>query len=88
MSRTPAERSADSLATEARKLRAISHPSREQRARLWEIENRKLPAAWRQLPPRQDSLDDQLRTLYTVANRLGCYDAADWIKARMLREEL
>lgn len=37
----------DSLSAEARKLRAIPSPSKEQRARLWEIENRKLPAAWR-----------------------------------------
>ena len=45
--RTPAERRADALAAEALKLRAIANPSREQRARLWDIEARKLPSAWR-----------------------------------------
>ena len=28
---------------------------------------------------RQDSLENQLRDLYALANRIGCYDAADWI---------
>jgi hypothetical protein len=37
----------DELAAEARKLRAVPKPSREQRARLYAIESRKLPAAWR-----------------------------------------
>jgi hypothetical protein len=32
-------------------------------------------------PQRQDSLDDQLRDVQAAANRMGCYDAADWIKA-------
>lgn len=45
--RTPAERRVDALAAELRKLRGIPNPSREQRARLWEIETRKLPSAWR-----------------------------------------
>lgn len=45
--RTRAERRADALAAEARKLRAVAAPSREQRARLHEIVNDKLPAAWR-----------------------------------------
>jgi hypothetical protein len=45
--RTPTERSADRLAAEARKLRSIARPSKEQRARLFEIETKKLPAAWR-----------------------------------------
>lgn len=45
--RTRAERSVDKLAAEARKLRAVVKPSKEQRARLYEIETRKLPAAWR-----------------------------------------
>ena len=44
--RTAAERRVDELAAEARKLRGIPSPSREQRARLWEIVNRKLPSAW------------------------------------------
>lgn len=47
MSRTPAERRVDSLAAELRKLRAIEHPSREQRARIHAIAVEKLPAAWR-----------------------------------------
>lgn len=28
---------------------------------------------------RQDSLQDQLRTVYDLANKAGCYDAADFI---------
>jgi hypothetical protein len=32
-----------------------------------------------QRPPRQDSLEDQLRDLHVLAARLGCYDAADWL---------
>lgn len=47
MMRTPAERSVDRLAEEARKLRAVARPSKEQRARLFDIEDKKLPAAWR-----------------------------------------
>jgi len=30
-------------------------------------------------PPRQDSLEDQLRDVHIIAARVGCYDAADWI---------
>lgn len=33
-----------------------------------------------QQPQRQDSLVEQLRTLHIVANRIGCYDAADFLK--------
>jgi hypothetical protein len=33
-----------------------------------------------QLPQRQDSLTDQLRDLIPVANRWGCYDAADFLR--------
>lgn len=33
-------------------------------------------------PQRQDSLHDQMRDVVREAERLGCYDAADWIKAR------
>jgi hypothetical protein len=29
--------------------------------------------------PRQDSLQDQLKDLWAIANRLGMYDAADFI---------
>ncbi len=33
-----------------------------------------------QLPQRQDATDDQLRDLIPAANRLGCYDAADFLQ--------
>lgn len=36
-----------------------------------------------QQPQRQDSTEDQLRSLIAVANRLGCYDAADAIAQRL-----
>lgn len=41
--------------------------------------------AIKQQPQRQDSLVAQLETVVVAANRLGCYDAADWIRkqARM-----
>jgi hypothetical protein len=29
---------------------------------------------------RQDSLYDQLKTVYDLANKAGCYEAADYIK--------
>ena len=45
--RTKAERRVDALAAEARKLRQIPSPSVQQRNRLWEIQTRKLPSAWR-----------------------------------------
>lgn len=35
---------------------------------------------------RQDSLDDQLRDVRRMATQMGCYDAADWIRARTLYE--
>lgn len=35
------------------------------------------------LPQRQDALDDQLISLIEMANRAGCYDAADWLKKQM-----
>ncbi len=34
------------------------------------------------LPQRQDALEDQLRDLTEVANRLGMYDAADFLATR------
>jgi hypothetical protein len=46
-----------------------------------------LLAHWEQQPQRQDALDDQLRDVRTIANRMGCYDAADWIRARTLYED-
>ena len=38
---------------------------------------RKVPT----LPQRQDSLSEQLEDLFYIANKLGMYDAADWILA-------
>ena len=35
-----------------------------------------------ELPQRQDSLNDQLEDLIAVANRLGMYDASDFLRAR------
>jgi hypothetical protein len=37
------------------------------------------------LPQRQDSLLDQLRDLQAVANRLGMYDAADFLSTTLRR---
>lgn len=31
-------------------------------------------------PQRQDALDDQIDTLIIAAERLGCYDAQDWLR--------
>lgn len=45
--RTRAERRMDELAAEKRRLLAVSNPSARQRARLFEIDTEKLPAAWR-----------------------------------------
>lgn len=39
-----------------------------------------------QLPQRQDSLTEQLRDLRLVANKLGMYDAADYIKETTLQD--
>jgi hypothetical protein len=33
-----------------------------------------------QLPQRQDSLTSQLKDLIPLANKMGCYDAADYLK--------
>jgi hypothetical protein len=38
-----------------------------------------------QVPQRQDSLEDQLHDMARAANRLGCYDAADWIRQNFKR---
>ena len=38
-----------------------------------------------QQPQRQDSLEDQLRTVHEAAARLGCYEAADWIWKQMYK---
>lgn len=45
--RTRAERRIDELSREARELRAIKRPNLRQRNRLFEIESKKLPSAWR-----------------------------------------
>jgi hypothetical protein len=34
------------------------------------------------LRQRQDSLTDQMKTVVAAAERLGCYDAADWLRDR------
>lgn len=39
-----------------------------------------------QQPQRQDSLDDQLRDVIELANRAGCYDAADLISRQFFPE--
>lgn len=45
----------------------------------WRIEYMKM----NNCPQRQDALNDQLRDLVRVANKLGFYDAADYIKNRL-----
>lgn len=37
-------------------------------------------ASLTQQPQRQDGTEDQLRDLHTFANKLGLYDAADFIR--------
>ena len=37
--------------------------------------------------PRQDSLHDQLKTVYDLANKAGCYDAADFIRRKLEKTE-
>lgn len=54
--RTPAERRIDDLSAEIRKLRLVPRPTKEQRARMWEIENRKLPSAWRAVQQMRDGI--------------------------------
>ena len=54
------------------------HPSE----RTFAIEQATLAVPQR-LPQRQDSTEAQLCTLLEMANRAGCYDAADWLKARL-----
>jgi hypothetical protein len=39
-----------------------------------------------QQPQRQDALNNQLRDLVVVANKMGCYDAADYITSLMTRK--
>jgi hypothetical protein len=56
VTRTPAERRVDELSAEARRLRLVRMPSKEQRARLFEIETKKLPAAWRAVNQMRDGI--------------------------------
>ena len=42
---------------------------------------RDLYATMPQFPQRQDSTQEQLQDLYKVANKLGFYDAADFLKS-------
>jgi len=37
-------------------------------------------------PQRQDSTSDQMRDLYVVAQKLGFYDAADFIKSTFIEK--
>jgi hypothetical protein len=56
MRRSPAERRVDDLAAEIRKLRLVSSPTKEQRARMFEIESKKLPSAWRAVQQMRDGV--------------------------------
>ncbi len=56
---------------------AIEAQIESERDRLKE-ENRRLRGET--LPQRQDSLNDQLRDVMTLATKAGCYAAADFIK--------
>jgi len=49
----------------------------------WQIELEKID----RVPQRQDSLDDQLNDLITIANRFGFYDAADYLRYTVLKKE-
>lgn len=41
-----------------------------------------------QLAQRQDALDDQIRDLIEVANRLGMYDAADYVRSQFTQKRV
>lgn len=47
---------------------------------LWIKELRKIE----QLPQRQDSTNEQMVDLYTIANKFGFYDAADYIRENFM----
>jgi hypothetical protein len=47
---------------------------------LWINELRKID----QLPQRQDSTNEQMVDLYTIANKFGLYDAADYIRENFM----
>ena len=59
---------------------AVAEQIERERDRLRE-ENRRLRGET--LPQRQDSLNDQLRDVITLATKAGCYDAANFIKTRL-----
>lgn len=44
----------------------------------------RLEGLFDQQPQQQDSLNDQLWDLHLAANRLGMYDAADWLLKKLL----
>ena len=39
-------------------------------------------------PQRQDSLFDQMYDLYSIANKFGFYDAADYIRKTFMKDTL
>lgn len=49
----------------------------------WEKEVKKME----QCPQRQDSMNEQLKDLIGVANKLGFYDAADYLKEITIQRE-
>lgn len=40
-----------------------------------------------QCQPRQDALVEQMKDLHKVANKLGFYDAADYIKEQFIKQD-
>jgi len=40
------------------------------------------------IPQRQDSLTDQMKDLYQIANKFGLYDAVDYIRKNFMKETL
>lgn len=75
------------LVAENAKLREVAEevatmPVRQGLPRLadWHSLTIKAKSALGDSPQRQDSLMDQLRDLEAVANRLGMYDAADFLR--------
>ena len=49
----------------------------------WKTEIKKVE----QCPQRQDSTQEQMKDLYAVANKLGFYDAADYIRQNFMEKE-
>jgi hypothetical protein len=48
---------------------------------------KEIVAALPNLPQRQDSVVEQARDLWAVANRLGCYDVADLLRSVVLHHD-